>query len=325
MNLIYWYLIFALTSITASASGDLQNRARTEKLWAPIEIRLPQNSEKVVATGFRTDNGRWRIDQMAPQVELRVDLTSPYAAGLGLNQFARQCSRIGYGFASVRMENRAHKLTLGLPKWEAAVDGVQGPQPLRMSKVRSRMSFDKNSNTLLYANIDPRIIERHIEAQVQTQIDNLSRQGSVDIDITGHDYLACDFITGAVQIGLEVQWEYASAKLQRQVVIKADDVQKAMLEAQTSFQSMDKCNDNLSLASALFSAALVSATGKRFKDFAPDLYVSSFNSVYDQSNCRWREAKLVNPVEVAAEFDQLSEGRMQSIVLILSRFSGVIK
>lgn len=314
-------LIAALLSVNSNA--DLKAQARREKSWQPIEIQLPEMAVPA-ATGYLTGSG-WRIDQIAPELEVRSELISDYASGLGAAQFAKHCGRMGYGFATVRELGRKHKIVLRLPDWENAIEGVRGPQPMRIVKARSKVAFEAKSSTLVYGGIDPRLLERSVESQVQSQLDLLRTQGKIEVDITGHDYMACDFVSGQMHIGIEVVWDYPGAKLKRTPTLRAEDLAHAVEAARSGFAGGNSCQDAQILASAIFATSLNAATGKKIGEIGHGTYVSAFNGIYDHSACTWRKAGQVKLQEIAQEFDHLSEGRTQAPTRVLSRFSGVIQ
>ena len=317
------YLIIA-TMFSLSLHADLKEEARQERSWRPLDIHI-SSMPAAAATGYLTSAGTWRIDQIAPDLEVRTDLISAYASGLGLAQFTKHCGRMGYGFAAVRELNRTHEIKLSLPEWETAVDRIKGPQPMRVLRARSKVAFEASSNTLRYANIDPHQLERSVETQVQNQMDGLRADGSVDIDIAGHDYMACDFVTGQMHIGVEVVWEYPSAKLKRTPALNPQDLTKTIEQAKAGFSGGRNCGENLVLASAIFATSLNSVTTKKIADIGPSTYLAAFNAVYDHPACQWREDRLINAKDIVQEFDLLSEARSQAPVRVLSRFSGVIR
>lgn len=321
------YLLF-IGAFLSSASGygqSLRERAREEKLWTPIEIRLNAESDQVAAYGHLTPNKTWLIEQIAADIDIPAHLTSPYAANLGLYQFNRHCNRVGLAFPAARELNRKHRITLTLPNWEAAVTGAKGPQAMRLLKVHSRLGFEPKANTLLYAKIDPRIIERSIEAQVQAQFNLLRQQGSIEIEINGHDYLACDYVQGLTHIALEGVWELAGAKLKRAPVVRASELESALQEVKTNYMSTNNCTNNLIVGSALLTTSLNSVSKKTVAELGVEAYLAFFNAAYDVKKCEWRESSQINFTENAAEFDVLSEQTQTITSRLFSRFNGVIK
>ncbi|MGE0763881.1 MAG: hypothetical protein AB7N80_11435 [Bdellovibrionales bacterium] len=312
-------------SVVAKAVPDLRGQAQDQRRWAPIEVRLPENPEQVVASGYLTTKGTWRLNQIATQIEVKAGLISTYASQMGLSQFTKLCGRLGYGFAAVREMNRPFKLRVRVPDWSHAVAGLDGPQEIRLLKVRSRLAFDAQSNTLLYANLDPRKLERWVEAQVQAKIDELRARGEIVIDIQGHDYLACDYIAGTAHLGLEVMWEYPAAKIKRQPTLGEEDLNAVFSRAKAQYSSQSSCPDSLILSSAVLTASLTSMTRKAVDEVGMQSYLALFNAVYDSSACRWKDGRDVHMTEVAQEFDQLSEEKKQVTTKVFSRFSGELQ
>ncbi len=306
-----------------SANAELKEQAKNESSWKPIEIQLGDQAR--AATGYVTSDGRWRLEAIAPELEVRSSLQSSYAAGLGLTQFTKHCGRMGFGFSTVRELKRNHSIVLSLPAWNEAVNGVKGPQALRVLKVRSRVAFEAKSNTLMYGSINPREIERAIEAQVQSQTNELRTTGSIAIDISGHDYLACDFVAGTAHLGLEVVWEYPAAKLKRQPIIRAEEIAAIANEARSAYGGSGSCLDRVALSSAVLAVAMNSIAKRSVVEMGVDRYAEMFNAVYDTNSCKWRDGSAIQPAAVAKIFDVLSEENTQASVRVMSRFSGVIK
>ncbi len=317
------FLIIA-TLFSLNIHAVLKEPARQEKSWQSINIEIPSMLQPA-ATGYLTGAGTWRLEQIAPELQVTTELKSSYASSLGLAQFTKYCGRMSYGFATVRELNHRHIITLGLPDWKKAVDGAMGPQPMRILKLRSRLAFEPSSFTLRYGNIHPRHLEGSIESQVQDQSHKLRTEGQVEIDITGHDYLACDFITGQMRIGLEVQWEYPSAKLKRTPTLRSEDLSRTIERAKAEFKGDKSCHENLILASAIFANNLNSVTDRKIAEIGAPTYLAAFNAVYDHSACQLREDSSLNTKEIAKEFDLLSKELSQSSVVVFSRFNGVIK
>lgn len=329
-------LILMVLAAAASSAADLKARAREERSWLATELRLEESADQTVGKGYVTNNQTWRIESLAPQMEVTAPLTSKDASEMGIERFNRLCRKMGYGFIAAREQQRPQKLTLRVPDWKLAPAGdvhlrtIKDAYPLsvagnapRIVQVRSRVAFDDKANTLLYSNLDPRVIERLIEIQVQSQIDKLRSHGAIEIDIRGHDYVACDYTLGLVRVALEVIWEYPAAKLKREPTVAAGDIQQAISSSKAIPLEGD-CTTKGQTASGILSVNLNQATHKTIPEMGTATYLTLLNAIYDQNQCRWRE-QGIDVSALASEFDALSERLVQNSVVVFTRFNGVVQ
>lgn len=329
--------LFILLSLISAATqaADLKDRAREERLWSKTEMRISDSPNQIAGSVFITPNQSWRIDNIRGELELSAPLISRDAAEIGTERYLRLCRRMGYGFVAAREHQSPHKLTLRIPNWSLSPSGdvtIDVPSsnrlltlpanPLRIVSIRTRIAFDPKANTLLYSNLDPRVIERLIESQVQNQADQLRVEGRINIDIRGHDYVACDYAQGLMQIALEVVWEYPAPKLARQPTVSATDLQKALNIAKST-PLEGSCPERNTLASAFLGYSLGSLLKNTVWDMGRGTFQSLFNAVYDQNLCRWRDS-IGDFSALSAEFDVLSERLIQSSAVVFTRFNGEV-
>lgn len=317
-------MIFAFfITQSAFAAPSLLERARQEESWNEIEIQLPGN-QGVSATGYATHNGDWRLSTIAGELEMASALRSEEAVRQGLSTFKKYCDRWKHGFVALREENRKHSVSLRLPNWEQALTGHKGPQTMRLTKLRTVLKTNPDSYTELYSRLEPQVLERQIDAQVQAGIETLKRGEALEIRIDGHDYLACDFVAEQAQIGLDVTWEFASAKLKRQPTIGVEDVMGMARKLRGVSLEGVTCEDRAYIAGGLVGTGMEVGLRRSLNEMLPQ-FLSYARELFDKQRCDWRDANQVNWASLANEFDRFSEERATASTRVLTHFNGVLK
>lgn len=304
-----------------------------EDSWLPAELQDSMALDKIIGTGYITDEGRFRLEAFAPQISVASPLDYAVARDLSTPGFLHHCEDSKTQFRTLRNQKNTFRLRLQVPFMgnklhQVVATNVNRPlkkneQVVRLLALVPRVRFDNQSYLMRYGQIDPQYFSNELGRQLEANFSTIRYTGEAILSFTSYDDVACDFAKGLVEIGVESRWDFPAAKLLRKTKVSAtqlESIQKLVSEQKLDIQN----RRNQTLSSALVALALRDVTGLTPSTLGLQQFLNLNDSLFDATTNNWAPP-LRDFESTARTLDQLENKLVSGSTLLKIKFDGGLK
>lgn len=304
-----------------------------EDTWVPAQLQDSMALEKIIGTGFITDEGRFRLEAFAPQISIGSALDYGVARDLGTQGFLQHCEESKTQFRTLRNQKNTFRIRVQVPFMGNKLHQVvaaNGSRPLkkneqvvRLLALVPRVRFDDQSYLMRYGQIDPAYFSNELGRQLEANFSTIRFSGEAILNFTSYDDVACDFAKGLVEIGIESRWDFPTAKQLRKTTVSAAQLER--IQKLVNEQSLDAQNRrNPVLSSAAIALALRDVTGLTPASLGLAQYLNLNDSLFDIRTNNWAPP-LRDFENMSRTLDQLESKLVQGSSLLKIKFNGGLK